>query len=541
MPDARVQAAIDHWGPRFIQAGVDANDFARTTARVETWEEWLGAWCETADEHVALARDAEAAGRAVTAGEAWLRAAVCFHFAKFVWVLDEARAARRRRPGGRRAARGAPPARPRGRARRGPARRRDGRGKPAAAAWGRAAAAGRPDRRARLHQGGVLPAREPVPRARDGDAVAGRARARGRAGYELPLRHDFEAGVTRDPRRRCDGFDRIGALGVSLGGYYAPRAAAFEPRIRAVAGISGPFDFGAIWDHLPPLTRETFVRKSHAADDEDGRRRAARSNLDGVVEQLDQPALFVTGKLDRLIPWEETKRAADAAPQRRVRPVRGRQPRVRERAVQGAAAGGRLAAGAARLRVALIGAGMWAPRLAAAARARRPRARRGDRGRRRRAHRHAQPRPRRERDRVRRRRAARVRREADRRHRRGGRADPRRLRRGRRGADGRPCVPAARRRAAREGAGRRARDRRARRGVLLAARQAAADRLARAARAQPRRAADAARHPPRRHARVPGSARSCGRPAASRTCTPTPRSTTSAWPRSSSRRARWAC
>ena len=48
MPDARVQAAIDHWGPRFIQAGVDANDFARTTARVERWEDWLCAWCGTA-------------------------------------------------------------------------------------------------------------------------------------------------------------------------------------------------------------------------------------------------------------------------------------------------------------------------------------------------------------------------------------------------------------------------------------------------------------------------------------------------------------
>ena len=56
MPDARVQAAIDHWGPRFIQAGVDANDFARTTARVETWDEWLGAWCDTASGHEALAR-----------------------------------------------------------------------------------------------------------------------------------------------------------------------------------------------------------------------------------------------------------------------------------------------------------------------------------------------------------------------------------------------------------------------------------------------------------------------------------------------------
>ena len=52
MPDARVQAAIDHWAPRFVQAGVDYNDFLPTTARVESWEEWLGAWCDTASEHV---------------------------------------------------------------------------------------------------------------------------------------------------------------------------------------------------------------------------------------------------------------------------------------------------------------------------------------------------------------------------------------------------------------------------------------------------------------------------------------------------------
>ena len=36
MPDARVQAAIEHWAPRFVQAGVDYNDFLTTTARVET-------------------------------------------------------------------------------------------------------------------------------------------------------------------------------------------------------------------------------------------------------------------------------------------------------------------------------------------------------------------------------------------------------------------------------------------------------------------------------------------------------------------------
>src|SRR6185295_4448623 len=91
MPDARVQAAIDHWAPRFIQAGVDYNDFVRTTARVERWEEWLDAWCETAAIHEQLAREAEQAGRRWTAGEAWLRAAVCFHFGKFVWVVDAER------------------------------------------------------------------------------------------------------------------------------------------------------------------------------------------------------------------------------------------------------------------------------------------------------------------------------------------------------------------------------------------------------------------------------------------------------------------
>ena len=47
MPDARVQAAIDNWAPRFTTNGVDPNDFRTTTARIERWDEWLDAWCET--------------------------------------------------------------------------------------------------------------------------------------------------------------------------------------------------------------------------------------------------------------------------------------------------------------------------------------------------------------------------------------------------------------------------------------------------------------------------------------------------------------
>ena len=86
-----------------------------------------------------------------------------------------------------------------------------------------------------------------------------------------------------------------------------------------------------------------------------------------MLEQLDKPALFVTGKLDRLIPWEETKRAADAAPRGEFVLFEDGNHVCANVPYKARPAGGRLAAGAARLRVALVGAGMWAPRLAAAA------------------------------------------------------------------------------------------------------------------------------------------------------------------------------
>jgi pimeloyl-ACP methyl ester carboxylesterase len=313
VPDARVRAAVEHWGPRFVQAGVDVNDFTRTTARVERWEDWLDAWSQTAETHVELARDAEAAGRARTAGEAWLRAAVCFHFGKFVWVLDaeRARAAADRAVAALRAAyRLLDPTAERVEA-------------PCAIAnLRRPAANGRPP--LALLIPGLDSTKEEFFRLENVFLARGMATlsldgpGQGETGYSLPMRHDYEVAVTAilDAVSARDDLDlaRVGALGVSLGGYFAPRAAAFEPRVRAVAGISGPFCFGELWDGLPELTRETFVHKSGAADAEDGRRRALALDLEGVLDDLPAPALFVTGKLDRLIPWESTRRQAEAAP-----------------------------------------------------------------------------------------------------------------------------------------------------------------------------------------------------------------------------------
>src|SRR5919197_4706344 len=101
MPDERVRDAIAHWAPRFVSQGVDFNDFQRVTSGVENWDEWLPAWVANGDMHAQLARDAAEQGRKRTSGEAWNRAALSYHFAKFVWMVDMElyrRAADRRSP-----------------------------------------------------------------------------------------------------------------------------------------------------------------------------------------------------------------------------------------------------------------------------------------------------------------------------------------------------------------------------------------------------------------------------------------------------------
>jgi 2,6-dihydroxypseudooxynicotine hydrolase len=138
----------------------------------------------------------------------------------------------------------------------------------------------------------------------------------GEGGFHSPIRHDYEVAVTAalDALDDHPGLDmsRVGAAGVSLGMYYAVRAAAFEPRLKAIAAVSGPYNMGEGWDAKPSLTREAFACYSRSADDDEAREKAKLLNLEGVAETVQQPCLLITGARDRVIPWEDTKRVADA-------------------------------------------------------------------------------------------------------------------------------------------------------------------------------------------------------------------------------------
>jgi pimeloyl-ACP methyl ester carboxylesterase len=315
--DQRVQAAIANWGPRLIANGVDYNDFVRTTAGIVRWHQWLDEWTATAEVHRELAVQARSEGHLHSAGEAFLRAAVSYHFAKFVWVLDPER--------NRRATEAAIRALYAAHALLDPTAERieapldDG----LVVANLRRPAGGAPVPLVVLIPGldstkEEFYAWETVFLSRGMATLSLDGPGQGETGFTTSIRPDYEVAVAavldavRD-RSELD-LERIGAAGVSLGGYYVARSAAFEPRLKAVAGVSGPYDASAAWDAMPSLTRETFAHHSGATTDAEARERAAALNLAGVAELIEQPCLVVTGRRDRVIPWEQTKRIADDAP-----------------------------------------------------------------------------------------------------------------------------------------------------------------------------------------------------------------------------------
>ena len=97
-PDARVQAAIAHWAPRFVANGVPLSDFEDVTREISRWDDWCAAWSARASVHEALGYEALAAGHGLSGAGHLTRAGVCYHFAKFVFVdrYEEMRAAHRK-------------------------------------------------------------------------------------------------------------------------------------------------------------------------------------------------------------------------------------------------------------------------------------------------------------------------------------------------------------------------------------------------------------------------------------------------------------
>jgi dienelactone hydrolase len=321
--DPRIESAIAHWGSRLIANGIDYNDFRATTARLASWDQWCAEWTRTAQNHELLAGEAEARGSPISAAEAYVRASLCYHFGKFVFFedLDQYRAA----------------------------------SAATAERYGRALEWLDPpaERVAIPYAGTTLPGYLRKPRGAERPPVAlivcgldsvkeemhtfePLLHRRGLAtltfdgpgqgeSEELAIEPAFEKVVAAildwlAGRGDVDGA-RVGTAGVSLGGYYVARAAAYEKRLACAAAIGGPYDFGVIWDELPGHTQNAVRIRSHTPDLEAARAAAESLTLKDDARRIEMPFLTIFGRKDRLIPPAQAERLHAEMPSAKKRLV----------------------------------------------------------------------------------------------------------------------------------------------------------------------------------------------------------------------------
>ncbi len=128
----------------------------------------------------------------------------------------------------------------------------------------------------------------------------------------IPTRPDYEV-----PTKACIDYlvsrpevdsKRIALIGISMAGYYAPRAAAFDPRIKALICWSGCYsvldDLYLFCKHLQP----TLQRILGGINDAEARERLKFFTMDGAARKITCPTLVTHGSEDRLMSVEGAKR-----------------------------------------------------------------------------------------------------------------------------------------------------------------------------------------------------------------------------------------
>ncbi|HVB52275.1 MAG TPA: alpha/beta fold hydrolase [Acidimicrobiales bacterium] len=313
MVDVLLQTAVANWEPRFCSNGVDASDYSRITKDLERWDDWCAAWCKGAEVHLELAKAALAKGNLRTAGEFYARAATYFHFGKFLFVhdLDQAKAAHARAVDALNKA--TPLFVP-------PARREE-----IAFEGSTLVALFRvPDTNGPHPTVILIPGLDStkeefreVERAfldRGMATFALDGPGQGEAEWTLAIRPEWDQvgeAVFNHLRVMADvDSSRLGVWGVSLGGFYAARMASSDLPIKGTISLAGPYNLGAAWKNLNPLTRHAFQVRSFCSTPEEAEQRAGDMTLEGHAKKITTPMLVIMGKRDRLFPWQDSERLA---------------------------------------------------------------------------------------------------------------------------------------------------------------------------------------------------------------------------------------
>ena len=136
----------------------------------------------------------------------------------------------------------------------------------------------------------------------------------------MPARHDSEvaggAAIDYLEKRGDVDKDRIAVMGVSLGGYFAPRAAAFEKRFKACVAWGAQYDYHAVWKSRVEKAFKTAlsVPGEHitwflgVSTMDEALKKLEPFTLKGVGEKIECPFLLTHGEADAQISTEIARR-----------------------------------------------------------------------------------------------------------------------------------------------------------------------------------------------------------------------------------------
>ena len=315
MSRERVEQVITQGIHRFLADGVHYRDLMDISVAIPDWSQWCAVWSRYAA--AAEERGAVALSRTLTrtAAKEFARAALYFHYAQNLYYDDPAlkRATHDRKVSvfKRAAPLLDPPLEPvkiafDGIEMPGYLRLPPGRAKPPCV----------------ILLGGLDTTKEDYMVVNDLCAERGLATlafdgpGQGETLFRMPWRKDFERSIGAvldylNTRREIDR-GRIGIIGRSTGGFYAPKAAATDTRIKAAVAWGAMYHLRNLAS-IPAITRDGFLFVSGSKSVDEALRFFECINLEGTASKIRCPLLIVHGGLDTITPMENATRLAAEA------------------------------------------------------------------------------------------------------------------------------------------------------------------------------------------------------------------------------------
>lgn len=310
---------------RYQVDGVDYYDVIQTLARISQWEDWCREWSATARYHEDRGQEALRMGNTVTAGDAFLRASMCYHFGQIFFFNDleqkGAAQAKKVETYQKGMAYFSPPAervevpfrsfRLPGYLRLAPGVERG----PCLVFAG-----GLDSTKEDAHFFENLCLRRGV------STLSFDGPGQGETWAQCKMGEGFEEAVSAvvDSLQGRPEVDpaRIGFIGRSMGGYYAPRAAARDSRLKACVCWGAVYDVSH-WEEMerqawagalgPQIFCASFRHVYGARDLKEAAEIARSLSLEGVMKDVKCPLFVVHGKLDHVIPYPQAERMAREA------------------------------------------------------------------------------------------------------------------------------------------------------------------------------------------------------------------------------------